>query len=183
MPEGPGRPPEATPENGGGGTGPDRRGLPVEGGGTRRAVYLHPGQVFVSPDPTEVTTVLGSCVAVCVFDPVLRVGGANHYLLPHWVGNGSSSARFGNVAVRSLIDRMVALGGQKQNLQAKVFGGACTVDAFHDRADRLGAKNADLALRTLRQEGIPVVADDVGGRRGRKVIFHTDTGVALVRLI
>ena len=53
---------------------------------TRSAVYLHPGQVFVSPDPAVVTTILGSCVAVCVFDPVLRVGGTNHYLLPHWVG-------------------------------------------------------------------------------------------------
>jgi chemotaxis protein CheD len=154
-----------------------------ESGGTRRAVYLHPGQVFASPEPTEVTTILGSCVAVCVFDPVLRLGGANHYVLPHSAGNGTSSTRFGNVAVRSLIDTLVALGGQKHNLQAKVFGGACTVDAFHERGERLGIRNADVALRTLRQEGIPVVADDVGGRRGRKVIFHTDTGVALVRLI
>jgi len=157
--------------------------LPAGDGGTRRAVYLHPGQVFVSPAPTEVTTILGSCVAVCVFDPVLRVGGTNHYLLPHWVGDGLSSTRFGNVAVRCLIDKMLALGGRKQSLQAKVFGGACMVDAFEDGGGRLGAKNADLALRILRQEGIPVVAEDVGGRRGRKVIFHTDTGVALVRLI
>ena len=161
----------------------DRLELPAEDGGTRKAVYLHPGQVFVSPDPAEVTTILGSCVAVCVFDPVLRLGGTNHYLLPHWVGNGLSSTRFGNVAVRSLIDKVLALGGQKENLQAKVFGGACVLDAFHGRAEHLGTKNADLALRTLRQEGIPVVADDVGGRRGRKVIFHTDTGLALVRLI
>jgi chemotaxis protein CheD len=149
----------------------------------RLAVYLHPGQVFVSPDPAEVTTILGSCVAVCVFDPVLRLGGTNHYLLPHWVGNGSSSARFGNVAVRSLIEKMLAMGGQKQNLQAKVFGGACVIGAFEGREEHLGTKNSAVALRTLRQEGIPVVADDVGGRRGRKVIFHTDTGVALVRLI
>ena len=158
-------------------------GRPAGEGGTRKAVYLHPGQVFVSPDPTEVTTILGSCVAVCVFDPVLHLGGTNHYVLPHWAGNGLSSARFGNVAVRSLIDKMLALGGQKQNLQAKVFGGACVVAAFRGREEHLGTKNADLALRTLRQEGIPVVADDVGGRRGRKVIFQTDTGVALVRLI
>jgi len=149
----------------------------------RSAVYLHPGQVFVSPDPVVVTTILGSCVAVCVFDPVRRVGGTNHYLLPHWVGNGVSSARFGNVAVRSLIEKMLALGVQKQNLQAKVFGGACVIDAFHGRGNHLGTKNSELAREALRQEGIPVVADDVGGRRGRKVIFHTDTGVALVRLI
>jgi len=182
MPEGPGGRPKATPGDGGCGGG-DRRELSVGDGGTRRSVYLHPGRVFVSPDPTEVTTILGSCVAVCVFDPVLRVGGANHYLLPHRVGNGLSSARFGNVAVRKLIDGVLALGGRKENLQAKVFGGACMVDAFHGRQERLGTKNADLALRILREEGIRVVADDVGGRRGRKVIFHTDTGVVLVRLI
>jgi len=157
--------------------------FPQGGFVARAAVYLHPGQVFVSPQPAEVTTILGSCVAVCVFDPVLRVGGTNHYLLPHWVGNGTSSPRFGNVAVRCLIEKMLALGVQKQNLQAKVFGGACVIDAFHGRGDHLGTKNAELALKALRQEGIPVVADDVGGRRGRKVIFHTDTGVALVRLI
>ena len=69
MLEGPGCLLEANPEN--------------DGSGARRTVYLHPGQVFVSPDPTEVTTILGSCVAVCVFDPVLRLGGTNHYLLPH----------------------------------------------------------------------------------------------------
>jgi len=182
VPEEPGGLLEAKPTDDGGGTGRDRE-FPSEHGGARKAVYLHPGQVFVSPDPTEVTTILGSCVAVCVFDPVLRLGGTNHYLLPHWVGNGSSSTRFGNVAVRSLIDRMLALGGQRQNLQAKVFGGACVIDAFQGRGDHLGTKNAEVALRTLRHEGIPVVADDVGGRRGRKVIFHTDTGVALVRLI
>ncbi|HXY42246.1 MAG TPA: chemotaxis protein CheD [Vicinamibacteria bacterium] len=148
-----------------------------------RKVYLHPGQVFVSPDPAEVTTVLGSCVAVCVFDRVGRRGGANHFLLPLCAGDGQSSARFGNVAVRKLIERMLALGSLKQDLEAKVFGGACTVEALHRSDGHLGTKNAEVALRTLRQEGVPVVADDVGGRRGRRLVFRTDTGVALVRLI
>lgn len=147
------------------------------------AVYLHPGQVFVSAEAAQLTTVLGSCVAVCVYDPVLRLGGANHYLLPHWAGNGLSSPRFGNVAVRTLIERVLALGSRRSHLEAKVFGGACTMEAFRHQEGQLGARNAEVALRTLRQEGVPVVADDLGGRRGRKVVFHTDTGVALVRLL
>ncbi len=148
-----------------------------------RRVYLHPGQIFVSPEPAEVTTVLGSCIAVCVFDRVLRCGGANHYLLPQWAGDGPSSARFGNVAVRRLVDRMLGLGCRKQDLEAKVFGGACTVEALHRSNGHLGTQNAEVAVTTLRQEGVAVVADDVGGRRGRRLVFRTDTGVALVRLI
>ena len=150
---------------------------------TRTAFYLHPGQVIVSSDPAAVTTILGSCVAICIWDPVLRVGGANHYLLPHWVGNGLSSPRFGNVAFQLLIEKQLGLGSRKSDLQAKVFGGACVIDAFLGRGEHLGAKNVELGLKVLRQEGIRVVADDVGGRRGRKVIFHTDSGVALVRVI
>ncbi len=149
----------------------------------RMAVYLHPGQVFVSPSPAAITTILGSCVPICVFDPVLRVGGTNHYLLPYWVGNGLSSPRFGNVAVQHLVEKLLGLGSRKGDLQAKVFGGACVIDAFLGRGEHLGTKNVELGLKVLRQEGIPVVAEDVGGRRGRKVIFHTDSGVALVRLI
>jgi len=148
----------------------------------RTSVYLHPGQLFVSPEPHTMTTILGSCVAVCLWDPVLRAGGANHYLLPQDVGDGLASARFGSVAIHRLIEGLQALGSQKQDLRAKVFGGACVIDAFA-QGTHLGTENADLGLRILRQEGIPVVAEDVGGRRGRKVIFHTDSGLVLVRLI
>jgi chemotaxis protein CheD len=148
----------------------------------RTSVYLHPGQLFVSQDPHAVTTILGSCVSVCLWDSVRRVGGANHYLLPQSVGDGLASARFGSVAIFSLIERIEALGSRKQDLKAKVFGGACVIEAFAEKS-HLGSQNADLGLRILRQEGIPVMAEDVGGRRGRKVIFHTDSGLVLVRLI
>lgn len=160
---------------------PTAEGKPEGDRGPRADVYLHPGQLYVSADPSAVTTILGSCIAVCLWDPVLRVGGTNHYLLPE-CGSGSSSPRFGNVAIRRLVEGMLSLGSQEQHLRAKVFGGACVLDAFVG-GSHLGAKNADLGLRILREEGIPVVAEDVGGRRGRKVVFHTDSGLALVRLI
>ncbi len=156
---------------------------PTAGLTARTPVYLHPGQVFASSSPSVVTTILGSCVAICVFDSVLKVGGTNHYLLPYWAGDGVSSPRFGNVAVKQLVEKLINLGSRKADLRAKLFGGACVIDAFRGRGAHLGTKNVELGRTILQQEGIPVVADDVGGHRGRKVIFHTDTGVALVRLI
>jgi chemotaxis protein CheD len=139
--------------------------------------------VFASGEPAEVTTILGSCVAVCLWDRRLRVGGANHFLLPHGAGGGNDSARFGNVAVERLIMELVALGSQKVDLQAKVFGGAAVIEAFRGREGHLGSNNVELARALLMEHGIPIVAEDVGGHRGRKVIFQTDSGIALVRLI
>lgn len=151
-----------------------------EGGG-RLAFFLHPGRVFTSVEPCTVRTILGSCVAVCMWDSALGVGGVNHFVLPYSVENGQSSSRFGNVAVRRLIKDLLALGCAKRNLQAKVFGGACVLGAFRDGANQLGMKNVQMALRLLANEGIPVVAEDVGGQRGRKVIFQTHDGTAWVR--
>jgi chemotaxis protein CheD len=147
----------------------------------RTSVHLHPGQIFTSRAPASVTTILGSCVAVCVWDPVLRAGGVNHYLLPEGASNGASSARFGNVAIDRLVRALLVLGSRKQNLQAKVFGGACVLKAFRGHAPHLGARNVDAAVALLREQEIPIVATQVGGRRGRKLVFQTDDGLAWVK--
>jgi chemotaxis protein CheD len=149
--------------------------------GARMKIYLHPGQLFASAERCAVTTILGSCVALCLWDPISKVGGINHYLLPFWVGECLASARFGNVAVRDLIDRVLAHGGQKWRLQAKLFGGACVLEAFRNREKHLGMKNVEVAQSLLEEEGIPVVAHDVGGQKGRKLIYHTDSGTAWVK--
>ncbi len=154
-------------------------GPPQDGG--RLTIYLHPGQLFASADGSAVTTILGSCVALCLWDPVSRVGGINHYLLPLWAGSGPSSPRFGDVAVRGLIERVLTLGSDKRRLKAKLFGGACVIAAFRARENHLGMKNVQAAQQLLEQEGIPLVGHDVGGGRGRKLIFHTDDGAAWVK--
>ena len=145
-------------------------------------MYLHPGFVYASREPAEATTILGSCVAVCLWDARLRIGGANHFLLPHG-GGGGGSPRFGDVAIPDLIDRMARLGCQRRDLRAKVFGGAAVVEAFRDREKHLGATNVERARALLAEHGIPIVAEDVEGHRGRKVIYQTDTGIALVKLV
>ena len=149
----------------------------------RRAVYLAPGQVFASAEPAGAATILGSGVAVCLWDPRTRAGGANHFLLPDWAGSGTGTARYGNVAIASLVQRMEELGARRRDLQAKLFGGAAVSEAFRTRPDHLGARNVTLARQQLEQLAIPAVAEDVGGSRGRKVLYRTDSGLALVRLI
>jgi chemotaxis protein CheD len=151
--------------------------------GERRSVYLQPGQVFASSDPIEATTVLGSCVAVCLWDRHLRIGGANHFLLPYLAEGDNASPRYGNVAVEGLIRSLQRLGSRTQHLTAKVFGGASVVEAFRDTRDHLGCKNVEMARRILEAHRIPIVAEDVMGNRGRKLVFHTESGVALVRLL
>jgi len=143
-------------------------------------VYLQPGQLYASSQPSAVTTVLGSCVAICLWDPVAEVGGMNHYLLPFFAGAGRGTPRFGNVAVAQLLDRLQAAGALRGRLQAKVFGGACVLEAFQARQGHLGEKNASVAFKLLGELAIPVVSQDVGGRTGRKLIFHSDTGHAWV---
>jgi chemotaxis protein CheD len=154
------------------------------GPATRRSVYLHPGQTFASAKPAEAVTILGSCVCVCLWDPSRRAGGANHFLLPRWMASlAEGSARYGNVALEKLLGELARLGSRPTDLQAKVFGGANVLEAFRGRRNHLGVQNVEEARRGLGAAGIRIVAEDVGGDHGRKVLFHTDTGIALVRLI
>jgi chemotaxis protein CheD len=147
--------------------------------GDRAHAYLHAGQLSVAARPTAITTVLGSCVAVCLHDPATRVGGMNHFLLPHHVER-ERSPRFGTVAVPELVEAMVRAGASRASLVAKVFGGASVIVAA-PRGRRLGEENAALAIRLLEEARIPVLDSDVGGGRGRKLIFFTDDGTAWMR--
>ena len=152
-------------------------GTPDAGG--RSQAYLHAGQLAIATEPTAITTVLGSCVAVCLCDPVNRIGGMNHFLLPLHVER-ERSPRFGNVAVPQLVEAVLRAGATRGALVAKVFGGASVIGAFRTSRN-LGEENWRLALRLLEQARIPVLDKDVGGQKGRKLIFHADDGTAWVR--
>ena len=144
--------------------------------------FLHPGQVIALQGRFSVTTILGSCVAVCLFDARRRIGGMNHFLLPHQALGSHASPRFANEAMRRLVSDMCAFGARVPDLEAKVFGGACVLDAFRGTA-HIGAQNARAAMTLLEGERIPVVASDLGGDRGRRLVFHTDDGSAFIRTI
>jgi chemotaxis protein CheD len=149
--------------------------------GDRSKHYLHPGQLFISHESYAVTTILGSCVSVCLWDPFTKIGGINHFLLPMDVGEGQASLRFGNLSVRELIEEVIAVGAEQAHLRAKLFGGACVLKAFRSRENHLGTKNVKIARELLNAADIPIIGEDVGGNRGRKLIFHTDNGSAWVK--
>ena len=151
--------------------------------GWRAKIYLHPGQCFASTEPSAVTTILGSCVSLCVWDCVLKIGGMNHYLLPFSVSGEVASPRIGAVAIEMLIKRVIFMGAAQNRLQAKLFGGACVIEAFREKEDHIGRVNAQIAEIILRTLGIPVVEQDLGGRRGRKLTFNTDDGESWIRYL
>ncbi len=146
------------------------------------AYYLHPGNLIASNEGRTVTTVLGSCISVCLWDPVLRSGGINHYMLALWNGEGLPSPKYGNIAITKLIEKMLVMGSSRQNLKAKVFGGAAVIKSSSGMLN-VGARNIILAEDMLRDEKIPIISKDVGGSLGRKLLFNTETGSVLVRKI
>jgi len=147
------------------------------------ATYVHPGQVAVSDEAGVLTTILGSCVAVCLHDAKLRVGGLNHYLLPNTASAPDVAARYGPLAIRQLVENMIGYGAQTKRMTAQIYGGAAVLAAFSDERNHLGMRNAQLAREMMAEYGIPVTATDVGGNRGRKLTFSPREGTAHVHFI
>jgi chemotaxis protein CheD len=147
-----------------------------------RVVRIHIGEYYASRDSRIVYTLLGSCVAVCLFDPVRRVGGMNHILMPGRadLNKYDASARYGINAMELLINRIMNLGGHRESLRAKVFGGARTLSTIPVE-NSMGPKNAAFALEFLARESIPVLGRDLGGNLSRRIYFHTDTGDAYLK--
>lgn len=148
-----------------------------------KTVKILLGQYHATADDTLITTVLGSCVAVCLYDSITGVGGMNHYMLPHETGRTEigkvGSARFGIHAINLLIEHVVHLGASRANLQAKVFGAGRIIDGMGN----VGKQNAEFAVHHLKELKIPVVAMDVGDSCPRKIYFSPETGRVFVKRI
>ncbi|MBN1208510.1 MAG: GAF domain-containing protein [Myxococcaceae bacterium] len=163
---------------------PSTEPLPSRTAPGLRALFLQPGGVVTAAQPTEVTTILGSCVSVCLWDEHLRLGGMNHFLLPTAPRGQLPCGRHGEAAIPMLLRDLERLGSQRRNLRAKVFGGAHVAGAPAGGAGpTLGQRNAELARRLLAEAGIPIIAEDLGGRVGRKLRFRTEDGLALVKTL
>jgi len=143
------------------------------------AVFLNPGEIHCAAAPTVVTTILGSCVAVCLFDSLRQLGGINHFVLPRRSA-AAQNARFGDVAIDRLVDGMLRLGSSVDNLRAKVFGGAAVLPCRLS-GTTVGDQNVQIALERLHSHGIPVVVRRTGGNCGLFIRLHTATGEVLVR--
>jgi chemotaxis protein CheD len=144
--------------------------------------FLYPSALFASNTPQKVSTILGSCVAVCLYDPIEKQGGINHYMLPYWNGQGLASPKYGNIAIERLVEKMISMGSKKTNLKAKVFGGGEVIDTNISQF-QIGERNIKLALEMLDELRIIVVAKSVGGKLGRKIEYCTSTGEVKQRFI
>ena len=144
--------------------------------------FIHVGEIFVGIKPTEIVTVLGSCVGVCLYDKVELIGGMNHYLLPLWNGNGLESPKYGNVAIPKLIENMENIGCLRRNMEAKIFGGA-NIHRANSEGKLIGQKNVLIAKEILRQWNIPIKAEDTGGNNGRRIMMISDANRIILKYV
>jgi len=144
--------------------------------------FLHPSTMYICTDPQWITTVLGSCVAVCFYDKKQNIGGMNHYMLPYWNGDGLESPKFGNVAILQLFQKMLENGAKKEDIVCKIFGGA-EVLGEHRSVFNVGQRNIQLAYKLVAELGIFVMSSSTGGKVGRKIHFNTGTGEVLQKYL
>lgn len=155
---------------------------------SKEAVKLLPGQYFATSQDKMLVTVLGSCVAACLFDPHTGVGGMNHFMLPtvnklagEFEQVQGMAAKYGVHAMEILINELVKLGAKKERLNAKVFGGGKVVPTFVQ--NDVGKFNAEFVMQFLEIEGIPIVASDLCDIYARKVYFFPSNGNVLMKRI
>ncbi len=142
------------------------------------AVKVLPGEYFVANDEIVIMTVLGSCIAACLWDSRAGVGGMNHFMLPE--GDSTEmSGRYGSYAMELLINEMLKLGARRESMQAKVFGGGQVMAGFTSM--NVGERNTRFVLDYLHTERITVVSKDVMDIYPRKVVFFPTTGKAMVK--
>jgi chemotaxis protein CheD len=147
-------------------------------------IKVHPGEFHVTKKADEVlVTVLGSCVAACIRDPLTGFGGMNHFMLAEdnggvW-GTEVMSTRFGNYAMEKLINELIKAGCPRERMEIKVFGGGNVIDS----QQAVGTKNAEYVLRYLADEGLKCAAQDLGGDHPRRIQYSPATGQVVRRIL
>lgn len=144
---------------------------------------LLPGRFHVATADEIVATLLGSCVAACIYDAQRGIGGMNHFLLPDGAPEGgrdaliSAGARYGAFAMESLINALLSRGAARSRLKVKLFGGARVLAQMSD----VGSRNIDFVRGFVQLEGLDVVAEDMGGDQPRKLLMYPASGRVRVR--
>ena len=143
----------------------------------RESYYIEPGYIYFTRRSTTIETVVANCVAVCIWDRALKYGGMSHFLRPIVTDKRKTTARFGNVAMATLVRIMEEAGCNREDLAAQIFSG-CVPD-LNTKPD-LGAENVKIAREVLERKKITIISEDVGGSMGRKIVFDTATGETVV---
>jgi chemotaxis protein CheD len=144
-----------------------------------------PGEYYVTCEDEVIDTVLGSCVAACIRNPRLGIGGMNHFMLPRpsgarddtWERIAGRATRYGSASMEQLINRVLSAGGQRKELEVKIFGGGRVLSSLSD----IGARNITFVRDFLRKEGLKVISEDTGDTCSRHVHYFPRTGRARVR--
>lgn len=148
--------------------------------GQARPIHIAQGEFLVGGvGARTITTILGSCVACCLYDEDAKVGGMNHFLLPDGAGSAIQAASFGVNAMELLINEMIKFGARRDALKAKLFGGARMIAGLSD----VGKKNAEFSVEFLTRERIPCISQSLGGIQARRIEFWPDSGRARQRLL
>jgi len=148
-------------------------------------VKLGPGDYYVTTEGETLVTVLGSCVAACVRDPVAGVGGMNHFMLPvppanpsdGWSAHAGLATRYGSASMEQLINSLIARGARRNRLEFKLFGGGRVLAGATD----VGKTNVEFALDFVKRENYQLLASDLGGPWPRQVAYEAQTGRARIR--
>lgn len=139
--------------------------------------FLEPGYIFLSQAPAIISAVLGSSVSVCLYDRKRKVGGMNHFQYPYIGEKHRATAIYGNAATIMLIRMMVGDGSKIKDIEAQILGGAFSPDISQKD---IGRENIITARRILSGKQIAVVSEDVGGKKGRKIVFNTSANEVAV---
>lgn len=142
--------------------------------------FLEAGYLFLATKSTVISTVLGSSVSVCIYDRKRKVGGINHFQFPFTGERNKATAKYGNVATIALIRMMVNNGSKIKHLEAQILGGAYNRKVS---PKNIGLENIMAARKILIREMISIASEDVGGEKGRKIVFNTDTSeIAVIKV-
>ena len=137
---------------------------------------LKPGYIYITKGEELIKTVLGTCVAVCLWDRKLRLGGMTHFSHPYTKKKENATAKYGNVATSALLKMMEKAGSRREDIKAQIFGGGCP----ENESNETGLKNIAAARTVLKRKGISLESEDIGGSMGRKIVFDTKTGQVAV---
>jgi chemotaxis protein CheD len=150
----------------------------------KKKISIHVGELYASKTPAIIHTLVGSCVAVCLFDSANQIGGMNHILLPGRADMKTfdAPARYGIHAMELLINKMMKLGADRKQFIAKIFGGAHLLPSI-SYENGVGRKNVDFVTEFLRNECVRILNQDTNGHESRRIYFHTDSGEVFLKRI
>ena len=147
-------------------------------------VYLKPGELYISDKPVIVSTILGSCVALTIFSERCKTGGICHAQLPvNPSSKGDDTFHYVDSSILYMLKEFETMGILRSEMELKLLGGADVLDRFDEATSTVGQKNIETALDIIRKENLTLKVSHVGGKLGRKILFHTHTGKIFLKRI